>query len=129
MALWLAAPAAGRGASRSLHALSRRCDRVAQLLLHAEGRAAARVCRRRQLRAARRRPDLLAGAVEQPVVRGGDDSAVDRARATDGSVGQRQASRPRPAAARLLHADGAADDRGGQYLALLIYAGVWVARE
>ena len=39
------------------------------------------VRRARQLRAARRRPDLLAGAVQQPLVRARHDPAVDRARA------------------------------------------------
>jgi hypothetical protein len=41
----------------------------------------------------------------------GHDPGVDRARAADGRVGARQDRRPRVPAARLLHADGAADDR------------------
>ena len=53
---------------------------------------------------------------------------VDRARAADGGLGQRQDRRARLPAPRVLHADGAADDRGGQHLALLLHAGVRPAR-
>ena len=46
----------------------------------------------------------------------------------DGAVGERPAARPRLPAPRVLHADRAADDRGGEHLALLLHAGVRAAR-
>ena len=94
----------------------------------AQGRAAGGVRRRRQLPAARRRPDLLAVAHQQSLVRAGHDSRGRRARAADGDLGQRPARRTRLPAARLLHADDPADDRGGQHLALLLHAGIRPAR-
>ena len=46
----------------------------------------------------------------------------------DGALGQSQHARPGLPAARLFHADRAADDRGGEYLAVLLHAGLWTAR-
>src|SRR6266478_4949965 len=100
MALWLALTPAGRGVTRALHALPRR-HAVAELPFDAAGRTRQRFRRSRQLSRARRRSDLLAVAVEQPLVRGRDDSAVDCTRAADGGMGERQDRRPRAAAARL----------------------------
>ena len=53
---------------------------------------------------------------------------LDGAGAADGALGQSQHARARVSAARLFHADRAADDRGGQYLAVLLHAGLWIAR-
>src|SRR6185437_7120222 len=46
---------------------------------------------------------------------------VDRARAADGDLGQRQDSGARLSAPCLLHPDDPADDRGRQHLALLLH--------
>src|SRR5947209_9616612 len=43
-------------------------------------------------------------------------------------MGQPQHARPGFSAPRLLHADGAADDRGGEYLAVFLHTGLWPAR-
>ena len=53
---------------------------------------------------------------------------TDRAGAADGDLGQRQDRRPPVPAAVVLHADRAADDRGRQYLAVLLFAGLRAAR-
>src|SRR5262249_28825172 len=129
VALRLVAIAAGGCAARTVHALPDARHAVAQLPVDAERGAAGGLRRARQLFAARRRPHLLAGTVEQPVVRGLHHPVVDRTRVADGGVGQRQDRRPRLPATRLLHSDRAADDRGGEYLAVLLYAGVRSARK
>src|SRR5690606_14635020 len=82
---------------------------------------------RRELPADARGRRLLAGAVEQPLVRARHDSDVDRAGDRDGAVGEREDRGPRLPAARLFHADRAADDRGGQHLALLLHAAIRTA--
>src|SRR6185437_13907269 len=128
MALRLAAVAAGRDAARAVHALSGDREPLAQLLFDAEGLASGDVHRPRQLSRADRRPDLLAGAVEQPLVRARHDPAIDRARAADGGMGEWPSSGTRVPAARLLHTDGVADDRRREHLALLLYAGIRTAR-
>src|SRR6185312_2982362 len=120
----LAAAAAGDGAARVVHALPGNRQPLPQRLLDPEGRAAGVVHRARQLPQPRRRPDLLAGASQQPHLRGRHDPAVDRAGAADGRLGQRPHRRQGLPAARLFHADDPADDRGRQHLALLLHAGV-----
>ena len=129
MALRLAAAAAGGGAARALHALPGGRDALAQLPLDAEGQPRPAVFvgldNYRQLVDD---PIFWQALVEQPLVRARHDSGVDRARAADGGVGQRPHRGPRLPAPRVLHADGAADDRGRQHLALLLHAGVRPAR-
>jgi sn-glycerol 3-phosphate transport system permease protein len=56
-------------------------------------------------------PIFWQSLLEQPLVRDRHDPGVDRARASDGGVGERQGRRPRRVAPRVFHADGAADDR------------------
>ena len=56
------------------------------------------------------------------------DPALDRAGDRDGALGQQPPRRPRLPAPGVLHADGAADDRGRQHLALLLHAAVRPAR-
>src|SRR5438093_12421844 len=121
MAVRVAAVAAGRDAARAVHPLSGGRKSLAQLLFDAAGFATAELHRLRQLPAARRRPDLLAGADEQPLVRARHDSVVDRARASDGGLGERAPPRPCVPAARVFHADGIADDRRREHLAFLLY--------
>ena len=74
------------------------------------------------------RPDVLEGAAQQPLVRAAPPSRVDRPGAGDGAVGQRAHRRARLPAHGLLHAHRAADDRGGQHLAVLLHAAVRPAR-
>ncbi len=129
MVVRLAAAAAGGVASRAVHALPCRRHVLARLPVDTKRQSSGRMGGPRQLPATHRRSDLLAGAREQPLVCARHDSAVDRARAADGDLGQRQRRGSRAPASRLLHADGAADDRSGQHLALLLHAGVWPGRE
>src|SRR5437667_5437589 len=129
MALRMAVAAAGRGSARTLHALPDGGNAVAQLLLHPSECTAGSVHRSGELPAAHRRRDLLAGAQQQSLVCRRHHSVVDRARASDGGMGQRQHRWSRLSPARVLHADRAADDRGGEHLALFLYAGVRFARE
>ena len=98
------------------------------LFSDAEAGAAVGVGGARQLPGDGRGPGVLAGARQQSLVRARHHSAVDRAGAADGGVGQRADRGARAAAPGLLHAHRAADDRGGQHLALLLHAGLRPAR-
>jgi len=128
VALRLAAADARDGAARVVHALPRDREPLAQLFLHAARQPARGLRRARPLSPALRRSDLLAGAVEQPLVRGRYHSAVDRARVADGALGQRSHRGPGFPAPCLFHADDPSDDRRGEHLAFLLYAGIRAAR-
>ena len=92
-------------------------------------RGAARGLRRpRQLPRDGRGPDVLAGALEQRLVRARHDPAVDRARAAMALWVNSRLTGTRLPAPGLLHADGAADDRGREHLAVLLHAAVRAAR-
>ena len=124
----LAAAAAGVGAARRLHALAGRGHRLAQLHVDAEEVAAVALRRPRELPGDGAGRGVLAVALEQRVLRRGDGADLDRAGDRDGALGQQPHGRAHLPAHGLLHADGAADDRGGQHLALLLHAAVRAAR-
>ena len=123
----LAAAAAGGGAAGCLHALSDPCHHQAQLF-HRATKWRRAVRRFRQLSGDVRGRDLLESADQQFLVCARHRPDLDRAGAADGALGQSQHARARVSAARLFHADRAADDRGGQHLAVLLHAGLWIAR-
>ena len=97
-------------------------------LFDTQRRAPCALRRPRQLPAARRGPDLLAGVHEQRLVCARHDSSVDRACIVDGDMGEPEDRRARIPAPRVFHADDPADDRGRQHLALLLHARVRAAR-
>src|SRR5580704_13569983 len=119
---------AGGGAAGDVHPLSRRRHHHRQLLLDPKRPPRRSVRRRRQLSGHARRPGVLARARQQHRLCGERHSADDCAVAGDGGLGQRQDRRPAVFAAVVLHSDRAADDRGRQYLAVLLRAGLRPAR-
>ncbi len=123
----LAAAAAGHGVPGAVHALAGARDLHRQLLLDAAPAPRLGLHRARELSPDRRRSRVLEGALQQPVVRGRNDPGLDRPRDADGAVGQRPHRRPRAGAHGLFHADRAADDRGGQHLAVLLHAAIRTA--
>ena len=99
-------------------------DRRRQLLLDAAGQRGRGLRRPRQYRHDDRRPDLLAGAGEQPAyapitVPLSIALALAMALWVNGHITGRGR-----AAAGVLHADRAADGRGRQHLAVLLHAGL-----
>ncbi len=74
-------------------------------------------------------PDFLEGAGQQFLVRAGHHSDdASRSALLMALWVNREHARPRLPAPGILHADGVADDRGGQYLAVLLHAGLRPAR-
>ena len=120
---------AGRDPACRVHALPGRGDAHRELLLDRHGGAPVALRRPGQLRRARRGPDLLAGARQQLLVRRRHHPDGDRARHADGAVGEPQAAGARAGAHGVLRAHGAADDRGGEPVAVFLYAADRPARQ
>ena len=129
LALWLAAAAARRGAARRVHALAG--GRDVWHSFYSTPKAA-------HAGASSSALDNYRQIVDDPVFWQALGNNLIYAVGTiplsialalaDGALGQRPHRRPRLPAPGVLHADGAADDRGRQHLAVLLHARIRPAR-